>query len=125
MIMTSYDPLNAETDPFHPPAIPTLVGCLHCGEEYDSYLIEWRVKPDINGKPHGFWCCPTPNCGGAGFGCDIFPCDPEYRGEDGELMWCADAEGEDDEFDDDLIDEFLDEPPSDRKDYPGDEAIPY
>ena len=38
----SRDPLSPEGDPFGPPAIPTLVGCLHCGEEYESYRIEWR-----------------------------------------------------------------------------------
>src|SRR5438105_1740937 len=122
--MTNYDPLNAEADPFHPPAIPTLVGCLHCGEEFESYLIDWRVETDADGKTRGCWCCPTPNCGGCGFGFHIFPCDPEYRDENGELMWCDDGFDEDD-FDDDLIDEFIDEPASDRKDYPGDEAIPF
>jgi hypothetical protein len=118
--MTNYDPLDAEVDPFHPPAIPTLVGCLHCGEEFDSYLIEWRVERDADDKPRGYWCCPTPNCDGRGFGFDIFPCDPEYRDENGELMWSDDGFDEDD-----LIDEFIDEPASDRKDNPGDEAIPY
>jgi hypothetical protein len=31
-----------------------------------------------------------PGCGGMGFGFDIFPVDPEYRDEHGQLMWCAD-----------------------------------
>ena len=53
-----YDPLDAENDTFRPTAISTLVGCLHCGEEYDSYRIEWRVETDHNGRAHGFWCCP-------------------------------------------------------------------
>jgi hypothetical protein len=105
-----YDPLSPEGDPFHPPAIPIEVGCLHCGQSYDSYLIEWRIETDADGKPHGFWCCPTPNCGGRGFGCDIFPTDPDYVDEDGNKMWSEDdgeeADEFDDEFEDDLDDEF-------------------
>ena len=75
--------------------------CIHCGEEYDSYRIEWRVERDADGKAHGFWCCPMPGCDGKGFGFDIFPVDPEYRDENGELMWCSDDEDDDDEFEDD------------------------
>jgi hypothetical protein len=82
----AYDPLDPQADPFKPPAIPTEVCCLHCGREYESYLIEWRVKRCHDGQRHGFWCCPTPGCDGAGFGFDLFPTDPEYIGEDGEPM---------------------------------------
>jgi len=98
-----YDPLNADADPFRPPAISTIVHCLHCGEEYDSYRIEWRVETDSSGGAHGFWCCPIENCDGRGFGFDIFPVDPDYRDENGEKMWVAD-----DEEDDDCGDEELD-----------------
>jgi hypothetical protein len=98
--MPTYDPLDPAGDPFGPPAIPTLVGCLHCGREYDSYLIEWRIEPDADGQPHGWWCCPTPGCGGRGFGCDIFPTDRDYRDEDGNKMWI------DDEPDDDATDDL-------------------
>ena len=83
---------NPDSDPFKPPAIPTEVHCLHCGEEYESYLIEWRVSHDHKGRARGFWCCPVEGCGGAGFGFDMFPTDPEYVGEDGEPMWCFDDE---------------------------------
>jgi hypothetical protein len=93
--MAAYDPLNADADPFRPPAISTIVHCLHCGEEYDSYRIEWRVKPDGQGGSHGFWCCPVEGCDGKGFGFDIFPIDPEYRDENGEKMWMDDVGGED------------------------------
>jgi len=79
----SYDPLDPRKDPLGPPAIPTEVGCLHCGQEYESYLIEWRVDTDAHGKSHGFWCCPTPGCGGCGFGFDILPLDPDYQDERG------------------------------------------
>ena len=75
----SNDPLDPQGDPFGPPETPTEVSCLHCGETYDSYLIEWRIEEDAEGKPHGFWCCPTPGCDGKGFGFDIFPTDPEYQ----------------------------------------------
>lgn len=88
--MSTYNPLDPDADPFRPPAISILVGCLHCGQEYDSYRIEWRVATDSHGRPHGFWCCPIAGCGGAGFGCDIFPVDPDYRDENGEKMWTDD-----------------------------------
>jgi len=93
----TYDPLDAQADPFRPPAVPTSVECLHCGQEYDSCLIEWRVEALADGCQHGFWCCPTPGCDGRGFGFDILPTDPEYRDERG--GWVMDDEGEDDEDD--------------------------
>jgi hypothetical protein len=98
----SDNPLDPSTDPFKPPAIPTAVSCLHCGEEFDSYLIEWRVETDKGGSPMGFWCCPTPGCDGKGFGFDIFPLDPDYLDENGDRMWSSDEEEDDDieEFDD-------------------------
>lgn len=92
--MSDYDPLDSAGDPFRPPAVSTIVHCIHCNEEYDSYRIEWRIETNSDGQPHGFWCCPIENCDGKGFGFDIFPIDPEYRGEDGEKMWC---DGDDDE----------------------------
>lgn len=92
---------DPNSDPFKPPAIPTEVQCLHCGREYESYLIEWRIEEDPDGRPQGAWCCPTPGCEGTGFGFDILPTDPEYIGEDGEAMWVFDDEEEEDaaEFD--------------------------
>jgi len=41
-----------------------------------------------------------PGCDGKGFGFDIFPVDPEYRDENGELMWHGDEEEDADEDDD-------------------------
>jgi hypothetical protein len=99
----TYDPLDPRGDPFGPPEISIEVECLHCGETYDSYLIEWRVETDADGEQHGFWCCPTPDCGGRGFGFDIFPTDPEYQDERGGWVWCDDEESE--EFDEDDLDE--------------------
>ena len=103
----SHDSLNPENDPFSPPAISTVVHCIHCGEEYDSYRIEWRVERDLDGQAHGFWCCPMADCDGKGFGFDIFPVDPEYRDENGELMWCSDDEDDEDEFEDGLFGDDL------------------
>jgi len=102
----AHDSLNPDNDPFAPPVISTIVHCIHCGEEYDSYRIEWCVEQDADGQPHGFWCCPMPGCDGKGFGFDIFPVDPAYRDEDGELMWVCDDE-EDDELDDDFEDDAV------------------
>ena len=70
-----------------------MVSCLHCGEEFDSYLIEWREEAGDNGSAMGFWCCPTPGCDGKGFGFDIFPIDPDYRDENGDKMWSDDGDG--------------------------------
>jgi hypothetical protein len=102
-----YDPLDPQADPFHPPAIPTQVGCLHCGKEYESYLIEWRVETGPDGTQRGFWCCPTPGCGGCGFGFDILPTDPHYQDERGGWVWDDEEEGEfeEDEFDEEQFDE--------------------
>src|SRR5438445_417624 len=82
----SDSPLDPDTDPFKPPAIPTIVSCLHCGEEFDSYLIEWRGENSEKGSPMGFWCCRTPACDGKGFGFDTFPVDPDSRAERAQLL---------------------------------------
>jgi hypothetical protein len=79
-----------ENDPFRPPPTPTQVHCLHCGMEYESYMIYWEELDTPKG-PEGFWCCPTAGCDGKGFGFDIFPTDPEYRDEQGNLMWIDDG----------------------------------
>jgi hypothetical protein len=98
-------PDDPNSDPFKPPEIPTLVGCLHCGEEYDSYLIEWRILKTTDGRMRGFWCCPTVGCDGLGFGCDIFPVDPDFRDERG--GWCNDDDDHDEEFDSELENDAL------------------
>ena len=90
----SANPLDPDADPFKPPAIPTVVSCLHCQEVYDSYLIEWRVSTNDRGERHGFWCCPMPGCGGAGVGIDIWPTDPDYQDERG-ISWSSDEDDED------------------------------
>jgi hypothetical protein len=92
-------PNDANSDPFRPPEIPTEVGCLHCQQVYESYLIEWRERTCADGKVRGFWCCPTPGCDGAGFGFDILPTDPDYQDERGGWIRDDDSEEDDDEFD--------------------------
>lgn len=115
--MESYDPLDPSTDPFRPPDIPVLVGCLHCGQEYDSYRIEWRVLRDADGRPHGFWCCPVSGCDGCGFGFDILPLDPGYQDERG--GWVADDCTEEEVSEEDGETEGGEAPPSE------DEALPW
>jgi len=118
------DDLDTPDDIFCPPKIPTLVGCLHCQEIYESYLIEWRIHTAADGRRHGFWSCPTPDCDGVGFGCDILPVDRDWVDEDGERMWCEDEEVEEcTEWDNDVDDR----PPDaeTRDDPPPDEQIPF
>jgi len=81
-------------DIFRPPAIPTEVSCLHCGQVYDSYLIEWRDGAGPAGDP-GAWCCPTPGCDGLGFLFDIWPTDPEWRDENGNKVCWVDESDDD------------------------------
>jgi len=97
-------------DPFRPPDIPTEVCCMHCGEEYESYLIHWEARDGAEGLD-GFWCCGTPGCDGKGFCFDIWPTDPEWRDEDGEKVMFFDDDDDDEEGEDveDLESEFPDD----------------
>jgi hypothetical protein len=115
----SIDPPDRDADPFAPPKIPTEVCCLHCGAEYDSYLIEWRVETKADGSQEGFWCCATPGCGGVGFGFDLLPTDPTYQDEHG--RWAYD---EDDEDDCDVESNGFSENPEQPPEI-GDEEIPF
>jgi hypothetical protein len=81
-------------DIFAPPPIPVEVRCLHCEETFDSNLIHWVPDTRTDAALEGFWCCPTPGCDGKGFLFDIYPTDPEYRDEDGNLVWIEDEEDE-------------------------------
>lgn len=106
-------PPEALADCFRPPDVPVEVHCIHCGREYDSYLIWWDEEI-VDGERDGFWRCPTPGCGGAGFGFDIWPTDPDYVDpRTGEKMCFffdeddAEAYDEDDEaFTADPLDDF-------------------
>ena len=108
----AYDPLDSQADPFRPPETAVEVSCLHCGQQYESYLIEWRVETSRDGTPHGFWCCPTPGCDGRGFGFDIFPTDPHYHDERGGWVCDDDEEFDEDESDWDEVDDLESEGPS-------------
>jgi hypothetical protein len=72
-------PQRALEDCFKPPDEPVRVRCLHCGQEYDSDAIDWR-------DDCGMWCCPVPDCGGAGFGFDIFPVDDDFWSDEPEAF---------------------------------------
>ena len=97
----------AERDSFRPPTVSVIVHCLHCDQEYESYLIHWVDETPESDAP-GFWCCPTPGCDGKGFGFDIFPIDPDYRDEQGNLMWVEDDDDEDYDEADELVDREVD-----------------
>jgi hypothetical protein len=108
---------DRHTDPFAPPEISTEVCCIHCGETYDSWQIEWRLLTNRDGEERGFWCCPMPGCDGMGFGFDILPTDPNYHDEHGGWIHCDD---EDEEFDEDGEFECLDELCGELGDLPDD-----
>lgn len=83
-------------DPMAPPPVPCECWCLHCGRTFMSDQIWFqRVIGDPDGFP-GFWMCPTPNCGGAGFTFDIFPTDPDHPANEG-WHYCDDEEGDEEE----------------------------
>lgn len=110
----SDNPLDPSGDPFGPPEVSIEVACLHCGEEYQSSLIQRRIESDADGNQCGFWCCPMPDCGGRGFGFDIFPTDPNYHDERGGWVDCDD-EYDDGDFDEDDPDEdIMPDGPTDR-----------
>src|SRR3954469_25365344 len=70
-------------DPMGPPKDPCECWCMHCRRTFMSTEMWFqRVIGDRRGFK-GFWMCPTPNCGGAGFTFDIFPTDPDHPANDG------------------------------------------
>ena len=93
-------------DPMGPPKEPCECWCMHCRRTFMSNEIWFqRVINDPQGFK-GFWMCPTPNCGGAGFCFDIFPTDPDHPANAG---WVDDDDDEDsdgdEEFDEDEFDD--------------------
>src|SRR3954468_18706422 len=80
-------------DPMGPPKDPCECWCMHCRRTFMSTEMWFqRVIGDRRGFK-GFWMCPTPNCGGAGFTFDIFPTDPDHPANDG---WYDDSDDEGD-----------------------------
>ena len=78
----AHDP-RRQHDPMAPPLEPCECWCMHCNRTFMSDRI-WFQKIKGNGEElDGFWMCPTPNCGGAGFTFDIFPTDPDHPANSG------------------------------------------
>lgn len=116
-------------DCFAPPTEPCECWCLHCNRTFTSDGIWFqKVVNDPNGFA-GFWMCPTPNCGGAGFTFDIFPTDPNHPANEGwhscDEEWdeeSAEAEDADAEWDpDEGLYKALDEAFGEEDDLEGEE----
>lgn len=117
--------LDPDADCFKPPPGSILVHCLHCGEEYESYRIEWRIFDGPDGK-HGMWCCPIEGCDGAGFGFDIFPIDADDAEQFGMMIFDDDDEDDDQEEDFNLDEEDSAANPTSNDDPAGgDDDIPF
>jgi hypothetical protein len=98
-------------DPMGPPAEPCECFCLHCRRVFMSDMMWFQRVINARDGFKGFWLCPTPNCGGAGFTMDIFPTDPDHPAnagwhssdeeeiEEGEEEWDP-AESKFEEFED-------------------------
>ena len=92
-------------DPMGPPKEPCECWCMHCRRTFlSSEMWFQRVIGDPQGFK-GFWKCPTPNCGGAGFTFDIFPTDPDHPANEG---WYTDDDDDDGEYEDEEDDPELD-----------------
>ena len=92
------DDPRRQHDQFAPPAEPCECYCLHCNRVFMSDGMWFqKVVGDPNGF-EGFWMCPTPNCGGAGFTFDIFPTDPNHPANAGWSYDDDDAEYSEEEF---------------------------
>src|SRR5437763_9972907 len=101
--MSSHQPHDdvpaPDDDAMAPPKVPCECYCLHCGRVFMSDQMWFqRVINDPQGF-EGFWMCPTPNCGGAGFTFEIFPTDPTHPAnagwhtfDDEEVPWEDDGE---------------------------------
>ena len=70
--------LSDPKDSMSPPKEPCECWCMCCRRTFMSTEMWFqRVLNDPAGF-NGFWMCPTPNCGGAGFNFEIFATDPEH-----------------------------------------------
>jgi len=97
------DPFRPEdrvdpSDQMSPPKVPCECYCLHCNRTFMSDGIWFQKVINARDGFEGFWMCPTPNCGGAGFTFDIFPTDPAHPANAG-WHYCDDDDDEDLEFD--------------------------
>jgi hypothetical protein len=100
-------------DPMGPPTEPCECWCMHCRRTFlSSEMWFQRVINDPQGFK-GFWMCPTPNCGGAGFTFDIFPTDPDHPANAG---WhYEEDDDEDDDEDAEVYDPDADELPDEAE----------
>jgi hypothetical protein len=126
-----FDDPGGEEDPFpredrvdpkdmmSPPKVPCECYCLHCQRTFMSDGI-WLQRV-INARDgfDGFWMCPTPNCGGAGFTFDIFPTDPAHPANAG-WHYCDDDDDEDAELEVDEHGDVIE--PTGEREYDPDES---
>lgn len=101
-------------DQMAPPQEPCESYCLHCGRTFMSDQMWLQRVIGARDGFEGFWMCPTPNCGGAGFTFDIFPTDPHHPANQG---WTYLDDDDDDS-------EWNDEEPPSEADKPYDPAEP-
>lgn len=104
------DDARRQGDPMAPPSEPCECHCLHCHRTFVSDAIWFQKVVNDPGGFAGFWMCPTPNCGGAGFTFDIFPTDPAHPANAGWHSFDDEegAAGEEGAFDEAELPGFLD-----------------
>jgi hypothetical protein len=112
------DDPRRQHDQFAPPAEPCECWCLHCRRTFMSDQIWFQRIVGRKRDFDGFWMCPTPNCGGAGFTFDIFPTDPAHPANAG---W-YDDDGEEGDGSDEDDEDWYEDDPDDPFDGPGDGA---
>jgi hypothetical protein len=96
--------LSDPNDSMSPPKEPCECWCMCCRRTFMSTEIWFqRVLNDPAGFS-GFWMCPTPNCGGAGFNFEIFPTDPEHPAN---KEWVHFDDDDDDANDDEYAEDEL------------------
>jgi hypothetical protein len=107
-------------DMMSPPKVPCECYCLHCNRTFMSDAIWFQRVINARDGFQGFWMCPTPNCGGAGFTFDIFPTDPAHPANAGWHYFDDDEEEDDEELEFDENGEVIEA--SRDKEYDPDES---
>ena len=93
------DDERRQHDQMAPPKEPCECYCLHCNRVFMSDQMWLQRVINYREGFDGFWMCPTPNCGGAGFTFDIFPTDPDHPANAGWHSFDDDDDEEDSEGD--------------------------
>ena len=110
-------PDDPNTDPFKPPAVSTEVHCLHCNQEYDSYLIDWRIEVGADGQEHGFLVLPDARLRRPWLLLRHLPHRPRLpRRRRQPDLWSDDEDDEDEDEDDDDFDDDEDDDDDDDDD---------